>query len=158
MTIRAAPDLRYLPLDTIEREVMADLLDAETRRLTCGPGMIADDPDYLLDMFSLRLGTIDRHAVMMGDRLVGILEFCRHRPRTRIGFCVHRDVRGMGVFSKAWSDLHARYGPRFEALTQFDNAAGRRALRSIGFTERDPIVFEDRLVSVAVMDLDPGST
>lgn len=154
MNVRPAPDLRYLPLETIEREVMADLLDAETRRLTCGPGMIADDPDYLLDMFSLRLKSIERHAVMMGDRLVGILEFCLQRPRTRIGFCVHRDVRGMGVFSKAWSDLHTRYGPRFEAVTQIGNAPARRALLSVGFREIDPIIADGSVLSVALMDSD----
>lgn len=148
----AVPELAYAPLDEIERGVLADLLDAQTRGMTCGPGMMADDQEHLLDMFALRLRSIDRFAILMGDRLAGTIEFCHNMDRPMIGFSVHRDMRRMGIFAKAWRDLHPRYGTIFEAHSWEHNTAARRALLSVGFRETGIIRRQGGSISVAFMD------
>lgn len=130
-------DQWYEPLWTVDRTALADLLDAPTRVMTCGPGFDPEDQDRLLDLFLRRDEEIMRYAIMLEDRLAGTFEFSHRLQRTVVGFCTHRDLRGRGIIRRAWQDLgrdHA--GPEgYAAFRWLHNMPAARVLTAMGFQE-----------------------
>lgn len=126
----------YAGLDTLSRAELADMMDPETRRLSCGPGVDPDDLETLLDLLMGPPGRVVRHAVLLDGRPVGRIDFNHSGRAVSVGFMVHRDFRNRGVLSRAWRDLSPIHGGLFTAACWSHNLAARRSLASFGFRER----------------------
>lgn len=150
-------DLTYVGLDTLARETLADMMDLETRRLSSGPGLDAEDLEGLLDILLGPPGRVVRHAVMMDGLAVGRIDFNHSKPFVSVGFMVHRDFRGRGIMSRAWRDLQPIHGDLFSAACWSHNLAARRTLASLGFRERGFVMQHEFPVVLHSLDASSAS-
>jgi RimJ/RimL family protein N-acetyltransferase len=125
--------LRYVCTSTLPAEAFEDLFDLETRLLSCGPGDDPHDMEALLKSIGTPKPDSTRMAIMLGDDVIGKIDFAGTRGPPVIGFVVHRDHRGKGVLKRAWNDLAPGLGHRFRGYSWTHNAPAAAAMRSLGF-------------------------
>lgn len=131
--------LRYVCTSTLPAEAFVDLFDLETRLLSCGPGDDPHDMDALLKSIGTAKPDCTRLAILLGDDVVGKIDFDGRKARKVIGFVVHRDHRGRGVLKRAWTDLAHRQGHRFRGYCWEHNEPAARAMKGLGFTQTSRI-------------------
>ena len=125
--------LRYVCTSTLPAEAFVDLFDLETRLLSCGPGDDPHDMDALLKSIATPKPDCTRLAILLGDDVIGKIDFAGRKGPPVIGFVVHRDHRGKGVLKRAWSDLAHLQGHRFRGYSWTHNVPAAAAMESLGF-------------------------